>query len=367
MGELRKRGKFWWIRYCRNGKRYEESAKTQKRTVAEHLLKLREGAAASGDLITPAMARYTVEQALAAVVTDYTVNRRRTGTQVARRITLHLQPWFQGRRLGSLTTADVTAYVASRLEAGAKPATINRELAVLKRACRLAQASGYVARRPTITLLAEHNVRQGFFWREDFDRVCRHLSPVLQDVVTFAYFTGWRVPSEVLTLEWTQVDLRAQEIRLEPGTTKNARGRTLAYGPHPELVALIARRVAARDALKQAGTICPWVFHRAGARIVDFREAWQSACKAEGVPGRLVHDLRRTAVRNLVRARVPEQVAMKVTGHLTRAVFDRYDITSAQDLTDAMGRLAHGPEWDKTGTIGGSKAQGQQAPTPRTA
>ncbi len=74
--------------------------------------------------------------------------------------------------------------------------------------------------------------------------------------------------------------------------------------------------------------------------MVDrFSKAWKHACLLAGCPGRIPHDLRRTAVRNLVRAGVPERVAMKLTGHKTPSVFARYDIISGSDLTDAAARL----------------------------
>ena len=86
--------------------------------------------------------------------------------------------------------------------------------------------------------------------------------------------------------------------------------------------------------------LCPWVFHRQGKPVKDFRNVWQLATREAGCPERIPHDFRRTAVRNLVRAGVPENVAMMLTGHKTRSVFDRYDIVDENDLRDAVQRLA---------------------------
>ena len=170
-------------------------------------------------------------------------------------------------------------------------------------------------------------------------------------VMAFAFVCGWRVQSEILPLEWRNVDRKAHTVRLDVGTTKNGRGRHIDYSSHPDLVTLFESQWLEHEALQKAGTISRYVFHRRGKLIKDFRGAWKAACTAAGLPGRRPHDLRRSAVRNLVRSGVPDTVAMKITGHRTRSVFDRYDITAEADLRDALGKLA-GKEKGKSADSG---------------
>jgi integrase len=159
-------------------------------------------------------------------------------------------------------------------------------------------------------------------------------------VVEFAYLTGWRI-GEILPLTWAQVDFRAGTIRLEPGTTKNDEGRVFPFRVLPALAALVKRqRERTTQVERDLNQIVPLVFHRRGKRIKSFRTAWNNACKKAGLRGRLVHDLRRTAVRNLERAGVPRSVAMKLTGHKTESVYRRYAIVSEGDLSDGVKKLA---------------------------
>jgi integrase len=342
MGQIRKRGAFYQIRYYRNGQRIEESTGFKKYDEARDLLKKREGAIADGAPITAKSTRFTYDDAVKDVVNDYTVNGKKSKDHVERRAKLHLTPYFEGRTLASITSAEVRAFAAKRLEAGASPAEINRELAILRRAFRLAsEADRYHGRIPKIRLLQERNVRTGFVDDVMIDAIIEKLPAALQPVVRFAYVTGWRVQSEVLPLEWRHVDRKLGEVRLEPGTTKNQAGRVFPYTD--TLRKLLDALWAEHEALQKAGTICPSVFHRNGRRIKSLRKSWADACTEAGYPGRLLHDLRRSAVRNMERAGLSRSVAMQLTGHKTEAVYRRYAITSEADLREGVERLNSRP------------------------
>jgi integrase len=271
-------------------------------------------------------------------------------------VRVHLRPFFGAMKAARVGTDQIQAYIDLRRKATtrvlsrgnmrkippARNATINRELALLRRAFTLGKNATppKVANIPSIPALAENNVRKGFFEDDAFLAVRCKLPEEIRPVVTFAYYTGCR-KGEILGLRWIQVDLSERVIRLEPGETKNDEGRTIFMTP--ELYEVLAM---AKDIRDRYFPECPWVFARAGERIRDFKAAWKNACKAarlvneSGEPEKLFHDLRRTGVRNLIRAGVPERVAMSISGHKTRAVFDRYNIVSESDLRDAARRQA---------------------------
>lgn len=338
-GSVRKLGNRWWIRYCRHGRRFEENSHSTKRQDAIDLLRIRTGEIAKGVPVNAQTGRLTMGDGLTNVINDYRVNGQRSIDSAERR-GKRLTGFFGAHTKMAAITADrIVAYVVERQDAGAANATINRELALLKRMYTLAVKDGRLFARPRIDILPEDNARQGFFEPDDFAAVRQHLPEDLRPVVTFAYFTGWR-RSEVLTRQWRHVDFDAQTIMLEPGTTKNRKPRSIPFDSWPEIPQLLKDQRALTERLeRERGEIIPWVFHRNGRPIASYYGAWHAACRKAGLPGRIPHDFRRTAVRNLVRAGVAESIAMKVTGHVTRSVFDRYDITSEEDKRDAGRKL----------------------------
>jgi integrase len=196
----------------------------------------------------------------------------------------------------------------------------------------LALQAEKIVRKPYVPSLEENNARKGFFEQTEYE-VLAKLPDHLRSAVTFAYHTGWRIRSEILTLTWSQVDLATGTVRLEVGETKNKDGRLIYLTQ--ELHALLLSQQQSHSQYPE----CPWVFHDLGKRIKTFYKNWRKACQAAGLAGKLGHDFRRTAVRNMVRAGIPERVAMQIAGHKTRAVFDRYHVVADGDLKEAARRL----------------------------
>jgi integrase len=190
---------------------------------------------------------------------------------------------------------------------------------------------GRIFSKPPIPRLQERNVRTGFISGSELRSLCNQLSPELSSVIQFAYITGWRIPSEVLKLEWKDVDFQGGVVRIEPGNTKNQEGRTFPMNEELRDLLLSQR--------KKSSALCPWVFNRNGKQIKSYRGDWAQATKKSGLVGRIPHDLRRSAVRNFLRAGIPERAAMLLSGHRTRSVFDRYSIVSEADLREAVNKL----------------------------
>ena len=353
MGTIYRRGSIWWIRYSKNGRNFWESAKSKKKSVAAGLLKLREGALQKGEEPGITYERVTFEDLMEDIVRDYTHNNRNVGR--LQDSLKQLKKHFGGYRVPQITSSSFKQYIQNRMmptcrecdkhlepgaevcptcgkdniKPGAANGTINRERAALRRMLNLGYQDNKVGRVPHLPKLEESNPREGFFEHEEYLELLKALPSELRPVVMFAYKTGWR-KQEILGLTWGRVDLKERLVFLSPDETKNKSSRSLYLSD--ELLDLLRKQNLRR--VKD----CEFVFHREGKKILDFRWTWQKACEEAGIPGKLFHDFRRTAVRNLTRSGTQEAVAMKITGHKTRSVFDRYNITSQEDIKAAMQR-----------------------------
>ena len=249
-----------------------------------------------------------------------------------RRWSVNLKAFFGDKKASLVTADDLNAYVSARHDAGAKNGTINREMAFLRRAYKM----GYEARPrlvpdvPTFPAKLPESPRTGFIEDVAFDKLLTALKdePGLHAMTLTAYRLGFRM-AELKNLLVLQV--AGGWISLFAGTTKNARSRKVA------MPADVRQAVeACCDGKEPDEHVFTW---SGGKPILDFRVSWEKACKAAGAPDLTFHDLRRSFVRRTQRRGIPATIAMRISGHLTRAVFDAYDVTAAQDLMDAAEKL----------------------------
>jgi integrase len=274
-----------------------------------------------------------VDELAVMFVRDYRINSRKSLADAETRWNRHLKPFFGGMRAVDVTSEQLARYVDKRQQGRAANATINRELAALKRMFRLGQQSTppKVVRAPKFPKLAEDNIRKGFLEDGQYRKLIEYCPDLwFRSLVECGRTYGWRV-SELLSMRVNQLDVAQRVIRLEPGTTKNRDGREVLMtdSVHKLLTALVHGK-SADD----------YVFTRTnGHPVRDFRVTWLNACTHAGVPELLFHDLRRTGARNLSRAGVAEGIIMKIGGWRTRSVFDRYAIVSRSDMNDAILKL----------------------------
>ena len=217
----------------------------------------------------------------------------------------HLRQAFGNHRALQITMPAIAAYKAARLAAGAAKGTVNHELAMLRRMFSLAKKANLIPNPPHIEMLKLDNARQGFTDPADFERLLAALPEYLKGLVEFLYLTSWRA-GEARTLEWSDVDLPGRAIRPKAEHSKNGKAR---------LIKLSGRLLeVVEHAATRPRSSCPYVFNDAGRQLVDCRRAWATACNAAGLGGLLLHDLRRSGIRNMVRSGVPESIAMKISG-----------------------------------------------------
>jgi integrase len=333
----------YWCSYYLRGKQYRQSTGQTDEKKAQKFLKakLKEVHAdeiGARSFVAPKQQRLTVGELLDALEGDYKL-RGKDSAQFKSHLKA-VRNYFGDWRAVDVTAEAVDKFIAGLLEgtteqSGKAPATVNRSTQLLAQAYALAIERRNLATAPHVRHLSERgNARQGFFADYEFRAVVENLPDYMKDFARFGYLTGWR-RGEIASLRWEDVD--GDVIRLRGENAKNGEGRSITLDG--DLAEVIERRKDARQVETDSGVmLANLVFHNDGQPVVDFRKSWATACRMAGCEGKLFHDFRRTAVRNMVRAGVPERVAMSISGHKTRSIFDRYNIVSERDLRDAMQR-----------------------------
>jgi integrase len=351
-----------WCAYYLRGKEIRESTGTTDRSKAEKYLKGRIKEIGADQIgakafVGPSQQRLRVGEMLDALEADFKLRGKENPQFRSHLKTIrnHFGDW----RALEVTPEKVDKFIVEMQANEYAIATINRATQLLAQAFALAVERKHLSNAPKIRHLSEKgNERQGFFSDAEFHAVLNFLPEYLRDFARFGYLVGWR-KGEITSLRWEDVD--GDCIRLRGMNSKNREGRLVPMDG--ELAELIERRKIARQVVKADSVmLSAFIFHLDGEPVGDFRKAWQTACvkaslgrftcracempveghecpnckRASRYNGRLFHDFRRTAVRDMTRAGVGESVAMKMSGHKTRSIFDRYNITSEADLRDAM-------------------------------
>jgi integrase len=328
-----------WCRYSRNGVKHRLSTET---SIVREAVTFRDNCRGGKKPVTRATRATTFEDLAALVVENYEIKGFRSLKRIKQALA-HLRGYFDIDLARTIGTDRLNGYVLYRRGERASNATINRELAALRRGFNLAAQCDppKVEHVPYFEHLHEASARKGFFEREQLEAVLPHLPEYLRAPMTVAFITGWRTPSEVLTRQRKHLNLDAGVLRLEPNETKTGEPREFPINVIPELRGILKQQLEATRAYELANAcVVDWLFHNRGGQIHSYYRAWHKACAAAGLAGKIPHDFRRSAARNLIRGGVPTETAMKLIGHKTAEVFRRYGIVNQSMLEDAAAKLA---------------------------
>lgn len=277
----------------------------------------------------------TVRELVALLEEDYRLQGRRSLGN-ARSQLKHVTRVLGDLPVENLKVALLEEYKAKRQGEGAARATINNELALLRRSFSIAIDREILERCPRIKKFTVENAREGFLTAEEWRRfhaALEVLDPDVADLATFLYFLGWR-KREAQELTWAEVEVNGV-VRLPGRRAKTREGRRVALSG--ALLRTLRRRQDARCG--------PLVFHRGGKPIRDFRSIWRRAAASVGKPGLLVHDLRRSFARNALLAGVPREVIMAIAGWRTASIFRRYAIIDERAVAEAVSQISASVEF----------------------
>ncbi|MFQ5917359.1 MAG: tyrosine-type recombinase/integrase [Candidatus Binatia bacterium] len=344
----------WWVAYYHRGKEYRESSGSTSEEKARRKLKKRLQDIGNRRFV-PNEDRLTFDDMVKDLENEYRVNNKRSLSTIQNHVR-HLRGFFGMDRAVDIGPDRILAYQLHRQGEKASRATVNREIACLGRMLSWAVELKKLSFRPRFKMLDGERVRQGFLEHGDYLTLLSNLPDYLKPLVEFLYYSGWRKGS-ACNLEWRDVDVEGRTARLRIENSKNK---------EPWIVPLAGRLWDIIEGqLRDRRLDCRYVFHCDGRQIGDFKKSWKTACKNSGLGrmelqengrekyvGIIPHDLRRCTARNLSRANVPEQLAMKITGHKTNSMYRRYRIVDEDELRVAQEKLqAHLAEQSKTSKV----------------
>jgi integrase len=319
----------WWIKFSVSGRVVQESANTESRREALNVLKAKILKYANGEAAD--CRNTTIASLKESMMSAWRLHGRGPRSiKWAEGCWKHLLGFFGQTKANAVSSASIRDYMEFRKGQGGSNASINRELSIMQSAFSMGfkETPRRVAAKLYFERLPESKPRQGFVEEKTYRAIAENcLDLYLRAMLALAYSFGFR-RGELLGLKVGDVDLAAGTVRLETSKNGDPRQVNLTHETRELLGACVAGKKPEEP-----------VFTRNGKAVSDFRGIWDKVTTAAGCPGLLFHDLRRSAVRNMVRRGVMTQVAMAISGHKTEAVFRRYNIVDDRDLIDAAKKI----------------------------
>jgi integrase len=371
-GSLFTRGRTWWFQIVRDGEKITRS--TRKSDIDEARTERDKILATLFAPTHPTSSRHdsvTVGELIEDYLKWLEADKAKSLYDIEKALKANIDPAFSDRLAASITSDDLWEYRRARKAAGRKDATINNELSYLRSAYlhgMKKQTPKKVLEIPYFPIIKVENTRTGFIELAGYEAILQQMCDSLKSLFVLAYHSGCR-KSELTNLRWSQVYFRSATrtrgfIQLAPGTTKNDEGRNLPF--YGDIDQTLTKQKAIRDA---EFAECPYVLFwhtkdvlensvrlKPGTEFKDFRKLWARAVRLAGYPGLLLHDLRRSAVRNMVQeCGIPEEQAMNISGHKTHEMLKRYNIVSLKGILDSGDKM---DQWMKKARV----AQGNGKP-----
>jgi len=333
--------KFWWASYVdESGKRTRRSTGTVNRKEAEALLaKWKVEVYEEKNWEIPRSVNFE-EVMLFFLKSTATIKRSHKDDK------LHAKQWTKslaGKIMQELTPYDIRAHIQRRISENVSPATVNRELALLSAAVNYYNKE-LMGNLPNPTLgrkLKEPENRTRWISYEEANQLIKSAKqarnvPHLADFILLALHTGCR-SGEMMSLKWSDIDLKSRLIFLKGINTKSGKGRTIPLNDH----AMKALRTRASYRAEYCPG-SPWVFcKRNGERITTVKKSFKAACERAKINDFRVHDMRHTCAAWLVSSGIALPEVRDLLGHSSITMTEKYAHLAPENVRKAVNSLNH--------------------------